>query len=100
MRQLATVLGRKVIDASGWYVYCLHRPGDTTRPIYVGRTEHIMQRIGDHMHRYPQALFSVERCMTELHAHRREAELIEKWQPEYNKDGKIGERRIGLRKTG
>lgn len=77
------------IDPGGYYVYLLWEVRDDEIPVYVGSSGNILARLGDHLgdsaKRSRVGWVTLVRCTSERAMLRREAELIRRYRPEWNK---------------
>ena len=77
-------------DPSGFYVYLLWEVPHDPKPLYVGKSGNILGRLGGHLNdgakRARVGWVTLIRCTSEQAMARREAELIRKYRPEWNKD--------------
>jgi hypothetical protein len=77
------------IDPAGFYVYLLWAVQGDDAPVYVGRSGNILARLGTHLgdagKRPGIGWVTLIRCTSELAMVRREAELIRKYRPSWNR---------------
>ncbi|HUZ52658.1 MAG TPA: GIY-YIG nuclease family protein [Streptosporangiaceae bacterium] len=77
------------IDPAGFYVYLLWQVQDDTTPVYVGQSGNILARLGTHLgnteKRAGIGWVTLIRCTSERAMMRREADLIRKYRPAWNK---------------
>lgn len=77
------------IDPAGFYVYLLWAAQADDEPVYVGKSANILARLGDHLgdagKRAGIGWVTLIRCTSEAAMVRREAELIRKYLPAWNK---------------
>lgn len=80
------------VTARGFYCYMLH--GDDGAVLYVGRSQNILKRLGDHLHvkgrRAVVDHVSIIPCVTEAEMKRLETALIYQHQPQLNTRGRLG----------
>jgi hypothetical protein len=88
---LASAISTEGIDPHGWYVYLLWPQKGADKPIYVGRSTNLLQRLGAHMsdweRRYATKWVSVISCPTEQAMEITEDKLIARYQPQLNIQG-------------
>jgi len=77
------------IDPSGWYVYLLWEVAGDDTPVYVGCSGNILARLGAHLgnsaKRPRVGWVTLIRCTSEKAMLAREAQLIRRYRPEWNK---------------
>jgi GIY-YIG catalytic domain len=77
------------VDPAGFYVYLLWGTQADDVPMYVGRSGNILLRLGQHLgnteKRAGVGWITLIRCTSEMAMVRREAELIRKYRPAWNK---------------
>jgi GIY-YIG catalytic domain len=78
------------IDPAGYYVYLLWAVRDDDAPVYVGSTGNILQRLGAHLGDYAKRAgigwITLIRCTSERAMEDREAALIRRYRPRWNRD--------------
>jgi hypothetical protein len=77
------------IDPVGYYVYLLWETRGGGKPVYVGKSANILNRLGAHLgdssKRSRIRWVTFIRCASEEAMRHREAQLIRKYRPEWNK---------------
>jgi GIY-YIG catalytic domain len=80
---------RDGFDPAGYYVYLLWEMPDDPAPLYVGKSGNILTRLGIHLSdadkRARIGWVSLVRCTSEQAMDRREAQLIRRYRPEWNR---------------
>jgi hypothetical protein len=84
------------LNPRGWHVYCLYDAPGADRPFYVGRSRNIHGRISGHALWWGDRLAEVAicRCESELDAALLEADLIDRYDPVENDQGRPGHRPV------
>jgi hypothetical protein len=77
------------IDPAGYYVYLLWAIEGDAKPVYIGQSGNILARLGSHLgdpsKRAGVGWITLIRCTSQQAMMRREAELIRKYRPAWNR---------------